>query len=72
MPANANGNMTVDQIVVTYYYKLKDPTIENSEIDKNSTLDKVTEKDQAIPYSITYSAYIYWRCRSNNSRLSSI
>ena len=58
MPANANGNMTINQIVVTYYYKLKDPTIENSEIDKISTLSKVTEKDQAIPYSITYSANV--------------
>ena len=58
MPANANGNMTVDQIVVTYYYKIKDPTIEQSEIDKNSTLDKVTEKDQAVPYTITYSANV--------------
>ena len=58
MPANANGNMTVDQIVVTYYYKLKDPTITNSEIDKNSTLAKVTEKDQAVPYTITYSANV--------------
>ncbi len=58
MPANANGTMTIDQIVVTYYYKLKDPTIEQSKIDKNSTLAKVTEKDQAVPYTITYSANV--------------
>ena len=57
-PANANGTMTIDQIVVTYYYKLKDPSIEQSNIDKNSTLEKVTEKDQEIPYTITYTANV--------------
>ena len=56
-PANANGTMTIDQIVVTYYYKLKDPSIEQS-IDKESTLEKVTEKDQEIPYTITYTANV--------------
>ena len=58
MPPNANGTMTQEQIVVTYYYNLKDPTIEQSKIDKNSTLAKVTEKDQAVPYTITYSANV--------------
>ena len=58
LPANANGNMTIEQIVVTYYYKLKDPSIEQSNIDKNSTLEKVTEKDQEIPYTITYTANV--------------
>ncbi len=57
-PANATGTMTLDQIVVTYYYKLKDPTIENSKIEKNSTVEKVTEKDQAVPYTITYTANV--------------
>ena len=56
-PANANGTMTIDQIVVTYYYKLKDQSIEQS-IDKESTLEKVTEKDQEIPYTITYTANV--------------
>ena len=58
LPANANGNMTIEQIVVTYYYKLKDPSIEQSKIDKESSLDKVTAKDQAIPYTITYTANV--------------
>ena len=57
-PPNANGTMTQEQIVVTYYYNLKDPTIEQSNIDKNSTVEKVTEKDQAVPYTITYSANV--------------
>ena len=58
LPKNSNGTMTLEQIVVTYYYKLKEPTIEQSKIDKTSTLEKVTEKDQAVPYSITYSANV--------------
>ena len=58
LPANADGTMTVEQIVVTYYYKLKDPTIENSSITKESTLDKVTEKDQSVPYTINYKANV--------------
>ena len=62
-PPNANGTMTQEQIVVTYYYNLKDPTIEQSNIDKNSTVEKVTEKDQAVPYSnyiLSKCRYIYW------------
>ena len=58
LPQNANGTMTIDQIVVTYYYKLKDPSIEQSNINKESTLEKVTEKDQAVPYTITYTANV--------------
>ena len=50
--------ITEEPTVVTYYYKLKDPIIENSSITKNSTLDKVTEEDQAVPYSITYTASV--------------
>ena len=57
-PANANGTIAKDPTEVIYYYKLKDPTITNSEIDKNSTLAKVTEKGQAVPYSITYSTNV--------------
>ena len=57
-PTNANGVITEEPTVVTYYYKLKDPIIENSSITKNSTLDKVTEEDQAVPYSITYTASV--------------
>lgn len=36
-PANAAGTMTVDPIEVTYFYKLKDATIENSNFEKNIT-----------------------------------
>ena len=57
LPENANGTMTESQIVVTYYYRLKDPTLD-SNISKTSTLNKVTSKDQKIPYTITYTTNI--------------
>lgn len=57
LPENANGIMTENQIVVTYYYQLKDPTLD-SNISKNSTLNKVTAKDQEIPYTITYTSNV--------------
>ena len=57
LPENANGVMTESQIVVTYYYQLKDPTLDTN-ISKTSTLNKVTSKDQEIPYTITYTANI--------------
>ena len=57
LPANASGTMTEEQIVVTYYYQLKDPTL-TSNISKTSTLNKVTSKDQEIPYTITFTANV--------------
>ena len=57
-PANASGTMTVEQTVVTYYYKLKDPTIENPQITKDSGAEKVTAPTQKIPYTITYTATV--------------
>ena len=49
--------MTEEQIVVTYYYQLKDPTL-TSNISKTSTLNKITSKDQEMPYTITYTANV--------------
>ena len=57
-PVNANGTMTVDQTVVTYYYRLKDPTIENPQIKKDSKTKEVTDPTQKIPYTITYTATV--------------
>ncbi len=57
LPTNASGTMTEEQIVVTYYYQVKEPTLE-SNINKTSILDKVTSKDQEIPYTITYTANV--------------
>ena len=50
--------MTVDQTVVTYYYRLKDPTIENPQIKKDSKTKEVTDPTQKIPYTITYTATV--------------
>ena len=40
-PAYASGKMTEDQIVVTYYYRLKTPDITNQNITKTGT-DRIT------------------------------
>jgi len=53
---NASGTYQEETIEVIYYYKLKDPIIENSEITKTSTTAKITELNQKIPYTITYRA----------------
>ena len=57
-PANASGTMTIATTVVTYFYRLKDPNIENSNITKNSSLSEITDKNQEIPYSITYTVNV--------------
>ncbi len=51
-----SGNMTETPIEVTYYYQLKDPTIE-SEITKDGT-KKITEKDEKVSYTVNYTATI--------------
>ena len=56
LPENANGNMTLDQIVVTYYYKLKTPTVTNT-IEKTGT-ERITAPDQEMDYTITYNANV--------------
>ena len=56
-PANAAGTMTVDPIEVTYFYKLKDATIENSNFEKTSPqiVDNVNQK---FVYNIKYSGNV--------------
>ena len=52
-PANKNGTMTEDQIVVTYYYGLKTPSIPNQVINKTGT-DRITITNQEMNYTVTY------------------
>ena len=56
-PANATGSMTEEQIVVTYYYRLKTPNITNQVINKTGK-DRITVANQEMNYSITYRTEI--------------
>ena len=56
-PAYASGKMTEEQIVVTYYYRLKTPNITNQIINKTGT-DRITVTNQEMSYTITYRAEI--------------
>ena len=52
-----SGIIGTTRKVVTYYYKLKTPTID-SEISKTSTVNQVTDINQEIPYTINYKSNI--------------
>ena len=56
-PVNASGTMTVDPIEVTYFYKLKDATIENSNFEKTSP-QIVNNANQKFVYNIKYSGNV--------------
>ena len=56
-PANAAGTMTVDPIEVTYFYKLKDATIENGNFEKTSP-QTVNNANQKFVYNIKYSGNV--------------
>ena len=56
-PANKNGTMTESQIVVTYYYRLKTPSITNQVINKTGT-DRITIANQEVNYTVTYRANV--------------
>ena len=56
-PTNATGTMTEDQIVVTYYYRLKTPNITNQVINKTGT-DRITVANQEMSYTVTYTANV--------------
>ena len=55
---NQSGTYTADDITVTYYYRIKEPIIENSNITKTSTLETINRSNQVIPYTISYSANV--------------
>ena len=57
LPANATGSMTEEQIVVTYYYRLKTPNITNQVINKTGT-DRITVANQEMSYTVTYTANV--------------
>ena len=54
-PSNASGNMVASQIVVTYYYRLKTPTVNEQSINKNGT-EKIENLTDEITYDIVYKA----------------
>ena len=56
-PVYASGKMTEDQIVVTYYYRLKTPNITNQNITKTGT-DRITVANQEMSYTVTYTANV--------------
>ena len=56
-PAYASGKMTEDQIVVTYYYRLKTPNITNQNTTKTGT-DRITVANQEMSYTVTYTANV--------------
>ena len=56
-PVNATGTMTVDPIEVTYFYKLKDATIENSNFEKTSP-QIVNNANKKFVYNIKYSGNV--------------
>lgn len=56
IPDNASGKITKEDIIVTYYYRLKDSQITNDKLEKTSTLEKIKTTSEKIPYTLTYSA----------------
>ena len=54
---NTTGTMTVDPIEVTYFYKVKDVTIENSNFEKTSP-QTVNNANQKFVYNIKYSGNV--------------
>ena len=53
-PEKAEGTMTAEQIVVTYYYKLKEPKITAQNITKTAT-PKIENLTDEITYNISYT-----------------
>ena len=56
-PSNATGTMTEDQIIVTYYYRLKTPNITSQNITKTGT-DRITVANQEMIYTVTYTSEV--------------
>ena len=57
-PANKDGKINPNQTEVIYYYQLKEPEITEAKIEKESTTEKITSSQQAIDYSINYTAKV--------------
>ena len=54
-PTNATGTMIAQQTVVTYYYRLKTPTVNEQSINKNGT-EQIENLTDEITYDIVYKA----------------
>ena len=57
-PENKDGKITANQTEVIYYYELKEPNITMSQITKESHVEKVTDVNQAMDYTVNYKATI--------------
>ncbi len=55
---NISGEIVEGTTEVIYYYRLKEPVIETPEITKESSIEKVTDINQVMDYSINYQATI--------------
>ena len=53
-----SGEIVEGTTVVTYYYKIKEPTITTPEITKESSIEKVTNVGQTIDYTISYNTTV--------------
>ena len=52
-----SGNIVEGTTEVIYYYKLKDPSI-TSEITKESSIEKITDVNQVVDYTMNYKVVI--------------
>ncbi len=57
-PENARGIYQGDEIIVTYYYKLRTPEIETQEITKTTETKKITNTNQLVDYNVNYKARV--------------
>ena len=55
-PSNATGTISAEDTEVTYYYRLKTPSVANN-ITKIGT-DRITVSNQEMSYAVTYTAEI--------------
>mgnify|MGYP005795271303 CR=1 FL=1 len=55
---NASGEIVEGTQEVIYYYKLKTPEITNTEITKESSIEKVTNPGQVVDYTVNYKTTI--------------
>ena len=55
---NTSGEIVEGTIEVIYYYRLKTPEITNSEITKESSVEKVTDVKQVIDYTVNYKTVL--------------
>ena len=57
-PANATGTVTSERIDVYYYYRLKEPSITNEEINKTSNTVSIDNVNDTVSYTIEYKVTV--------------